>query len=697
MKRKNLSLALIAVMLFTLTVGSAEAQFRRRMGIEWANDTQYFETQKDKNGQDVRMVVDAATGKAKKAKAEIAESERGLTVAVRDGEIYLGAQGDTPERQLTANPGLEMNPRFSPDEKRIAFTRDNDLYVIDVATGLERRMTTDGDSLIYNGYASWVYYEEILGRSSRYAAFWWSPNGQKVAFLRFDDSSVPLFTLMRADSLHGAPEFTRYPKPGDPNPKVKLGIADVNSGKVTWADFDVNTDQYLAWPVWRPDNSEMLIQVLNRDQNHMQFFMINPETGAKRKIYNEERKTWIDFFEDIYALENGSGFILRSAKSDWMNLYYYDWDGQLKAQLTNLNCRVKGLLSVDEAKGIVYFSATGQESTDQHYYRVNLDGSNLVQLTEGTGYHMISMSPGGSFLIDTWSHVKLPQKQVVRDSNGKEIRVISESEYSYDPAKNTRTEIVKIPSTDGFVLPAKITYPLNFDESKKYPVVFTIYGGPDAGGGLVNSFSDIRAGWFASNNIITIDVAHRGSGHFGKKGLDYLWRNLGKYEMIDYGAAVDWLKKHPYVDGTKIGITGSSYGGYTSAMALTAGADYWTHGIANLSVTSWRLYDNVYTERYMDTPAQNPEGYDQGSVMTHANKLKGHLRIVHGEMDDNVHMQNSLQLLSKLQDLGKDFEFMVYPNGRHGWGGAKAVHHQNEQNQFWLKHFFNEDFNYQKD
>lgn len=642
------------------------------------------------------MIVDALSGKAKKTKETPARRERGDNLVVRKGNIFLTLSGEEDARQLTANPGVEMNPTFSPDNKRIAFTRDNDLYVIDVETGLERRLTTDGTNLIYNGYASWVYYEEILGRASRYAAFWWSPDGKKIAFLHFDDTQVPLYTLMRADSLHGAPEFTRYPKPGDPNPKVKLGIANIEDGTLTWADFDENVDQYIAWPVWKPCSSELLVQVLNRDQNHMQFFMIDPETGSKRKIYNEERKTWIDFFEDINVLNDGSGFILRSAKSDWMNLYYYDWDGKLNAQLTNFNFRVRGISSIDESQKVVYFSATGKESTELHHYKVNFDGKALSQLTNGTGVHSVSISPAGSFIIDTWSNVKLPNKVVMRDGSGAEIRVMEETEYTYNPAENPLTEILKIESTDGFVLPAVITYPLNFDKSRKYPVIFTVYGGPDAGGGLVNRYLDQRSSWYAKNNIITIDVAHRASGHFGKKGLDYMWRNLGKWEMVDYSAAVKWLREQPYVDATKIGITGGSYGGYTTAMALTAGAEYWTHGIANLSVTSWALYDNVYTERFMDTPEQNPEGYEAGSVMTHADKLVGKLRIVHGEMDDNVHMQNSLQLIGRLQDLNKDFEFMIYPNGRHGWGGAKATHNQNEQYQFWLKHFFNEDYIYDK-
>jgi dipeptidyl-peptidase-4 len=687
---------LCSLFLFTFLAASAQAQFRGRASIQWADDTHYLEMQKDINGNNVLMLVDAKTGKAKKAKESEDTQERDARVMVQQGNIYIRTAETTTPRQLTANPGLEKNPRFSNDQKRIAFTRDNDLFVIDVESGLERRLTLDGDSLIYNGYASWVYFEEILGRGSRYAAFWWSPDGNKLAFLRFDDHPVPLFTLMRADSLHGAPEFTRYPKPGDPNPKVRFGIADVESGKVTWADFDENIDQYIAWPVWTPNSKEVMVQVLNRDQNHMQFFMVDPETGAKKRIYEEKRKTWIDFNEDIYALKNGKGFILRSAKSDWMNLYYYDWEGKLQAQLTNLDFRVNRLNQVDEERGLVYFTATGKESTESHFFRVGLDGKNLLQLTKGVGVHMVSLSPGGSYMIDTWSNVKLPERKVVRNAQGETVRVISEQEYTYDPTKNTRTEILRIESTDGFILPARITYPLNFDESKKYPVVFTIYGGPDAGGGLTNRYYDSRSDWYAQNGIITIDVAHRASGHFGKKGLDYMWRNLGKWEVIDYSAAVKWLQQQPYIDATRMGITGGSYGGYMTAMALTSGADFWTHGIANLSVTSWNLYDNVYTERFMDTPEQNPEGYKAGSVMTHADKLKGKLRIVHGEMDDNVHMQNSLQLAGKLQDLNKDFEFMIYPNGRHGWGGAKATHNSNEQYQFWMKHFFNKDYDYTK-
>ena len=686
MKIKRTLAIFIALSILAGSSAFAQRGMMRGGQIRWEDDTHYLETQKDKKGNDVLMSIDAVTGKAKPAKPTPAGREMAdVSVTTREGELFLTNRTDNSSRQLTANVGQELNPRMSPDAKRVAFTRDNDLFVIDLESNLERRMTYDGTDLVYNGYASWVYFEEILGRGSRYAAFWWSPDSKKVAFLHFDDEPVPLFVLMRADSLHGAPEFTRYPKPGDPNPKVKLGIADVERGKLTWAKFDVNVDQYIAWPFWKPNSEELLVQVLNRDQNHMQFFMVNPESGDFRKIYDEQRKTWVEFFEDVHVLENGTGFILKSYKSDWDNLYYYDWNGKLVAQLTDVKWRAGGITRVDETAGVVYFTGRGQESTENHAFRVNLDGTGFVQLTEGAGSHRADISPGGSYLIDNWSGFTEPGRKELRDASGKLVRLLEQTEFTYEPAKHTRSEYVRIPASDGFELPAVITFPLNFDPSKKYPVIFSIYGGPDAGG-IRSSFGS-SANWYAQHGIITFQIDHRASGHFGKKGLDYMWRNLGKWEMDDYIEGVKWLQKQSFVDADRMGITGGSYGGYTTCMALTYGADYWTHGIANYSVSDWALYDNVYTERYMDTPQQNPEGYQFGSAMNHASRLKGKLLIVHGEMDDNVHMQNSLQLISKLQDEGKVFQFMIYPNGRHGWGGAKATHMRDMQNKFWLTEF----------
>jgi dipeptidyl-peptidase-4 len=585
-----------------------------------------------------------------------------------------------------------VNARFSPDGTKIAYTKNKDLYVYDLTGNKEIRLTFDASEKIYNGYSSWVYMEEILGRPSRYAAFWWSPDGNRIAYLRTDETDVPVFTLNRldeADGIHGLIEATPYPKPGDPNPKVKMGIADVATAQTTWVKTDYTVDQYIAWPFWTPDSKKLAIQVVNRDQNDIQIILADPSTGDYTRIYNENRKTWVEFYEDIYVMNNGSGFIVRSYRNDWENLYYYGWDGKLIARLTDFDFRVTGIERVDEELKTLYFSATGSESTDKHFFRVGLDGKNLLQLTSGNGTHNVSISPKGNYFIDSWNSIVSQGSLIAIDKKARVIREVYKSEQPvFDPAKNSRTEMVKIMTADGlFNMPATITYPVNFDPAKKYPVIFAIYGGPNTPN-VSNRWSGYNPSWNSQNGIITFAVDHRGSGHFGKKGQDYLYRNLGKWEILDYSDAVKWLNEKPYIDGTRMGITGTSYGGYMSCMALTKGADFWTHGFAGMSVTDWRLYDNIYTERFMDTPQDNPEGYKEGSALTFVKNYKGKLYMTHGEMDDNVHLQNSIYLISRLEDEGKSFEFMLYPGGRHGWGGAKAIHSRNEANNFWLRNFF---------
>jgi len=613
-------------------------------------------------------------------------------VFMKENDLFYFKMGDSDIRRLTNDKTDEVNTRFSPDGSKLAYTKNKDLYVYDLMLNKEIRLTTDATDRIYNGYASWVYFEEILGRSSRYAAFWWSPDSKKLAYLRTDETEVPVFTLNRldeSDGIHGKLEVTPYPKPGDPNPKVKMGMADIASTNTVWVKTDYNIDQYLAWPFWSPDGKKLAVQVLNRDQNDMKFILADPSTGDFTLIYSEARKSWVDFFKDIYVMKDGTGFIVKSCRNDWENLYYYAWNGKLISQLTNFNWRVNDILRVDEDAKVIYFAGTGPESTDNHAYRVGLDGKGFVQLTKGAGAHSINISPKGGYFIDTWNNIITAGTITAFNSKAQSLREVYKFEQpATDPAKTTKVEMVRIMTSDGqFSMPAIITYPLNFDESGKYPVVFTIYGGPNSAN-VSNRWQGNTPSWYAQNGIITFSVDHRGSGHFGKRGLDQIHRCLGKWEILDYADAVKWLREKPYVDASKIGITGSSYGGYMTCLALTKGADYWTHGFAGSSVTDWKLYDNIYTERFMDTPRDNPEGYKDGSALTFAGNYKGKLYFDHGDMDDNVHFQNSLQLMSKLQDEGKVFQFMLYPNGRHGWGGEKRTHSQNEANNFWLNSFF---------
>lgn len=706
------TLSIFLILSFTCLRGQMPGRGMNQVSVTgWSDDSHYIIRTFDEQKNLVFRSVDVRSGKAvdisqPKTEREILSESlpKGTTLSMsdaispdmksavisKDNDLFLFTSGSNELKRLTNDKDQEVNARFSPEGSKLAYTKNKDLYVYDIAGNREIRLTNDASERIYNGYASWVYMEEILGRMSRYAAFWWAPDGNRIAWLRTDETEVPVFTLNRLDEpdgIHGTLEVVPYPKPGDPNPRVKMGIADLNTAKTVWVKTDYEVDQYLAWPFWTPDSKGLAIQVVNRDQNDLQIILADPSTGDFRQIYDEKYKTWLDFHEDIYVMNDGTGFIIRTYKSGWDNLYYHGWDGRIISQLTGFNFRVTSIDRVDEDAKVVYFSATGPESTDSHAYRVGFDGKNLLQITKGEGTHAVNISPKGSYFIDTWSSFSSPGSMIAYDKKGRQVREV----YSFqqpDLSTVPKTEFVKIPTSDGlFEMPATITYPLGFDPSKKYPVIFTIYGGPDSKN-IYNRWQGNNPSWYAKNGIIQFRVDHRGSGQFGKNGNDYLYRSLGKWEILDYGDAVKWLRSKEWADPGKIGITGSSYGGYMTCMALTKGAGLWTHGFAGSSVTDWRLYDNIYTERFMDTPQDNPDGYREGSAMTFAADYKGKLYLTHGDMDDNVHLQNSIWLISKLEDEGKIFQFMLYPGGRHGWGGAKASHLRNEEYNFWLKNFF---------
>ncbi len=605
----------------------------------------------------------------------------------KDNDLYFYDITSSALKRLSETPAAEKTPRFSPDHRRVAFTRDNNLFVTEIASGQEKQLTFDGSATLLNGWASWVYYEEILGRRSQYCAFWWSPNSEMIAFLRFDDSPVPEFTLVKADGIHGEIEVQRYPKAGDPNPGVRLGIAHVRTGDIVWVDSDPEADHYIAWPLWTPDSKQLFFQWMNRGQDHLVIYSAVPESGVIKKVHEERQPSWVEFFEDITFVGDGKNFLLRSTVDGWSHLYLYDINGKLIRRLTQGDWDVRAIERVDEKNRVVYFSAADRDPVEKHLYRVDLNGKNWRRLTTGTGSHTCSVSPHGRHVIDTHSSATEPGRMVLRDHQGRLLRTLAEQRTPLlEEYRLGKTEMFTIPSGDGYDLPAKWTLPPDLDLNKKYPVLFEIYGGPGAPS-VHHTFPRLSAQFMAQRGVIVLSVDHRGSGHFGKKGAALMHRQLGKYEMQDYITAVKWLRAIPFVDSTRIGISGGSYGGYATLMAMTCGADYFTHGLAEFSVTDWRLYDNVYTERFMDTPEENPEGYEAASVLTWADKLKGPLYISHGTMDDNVHMQNTLQLIDKWQDMDKEFILMLYPNGRHGIRPPKDWHVAREGWAFWQRVF----------
>lgn len=656
--------------------------------IKWIDDSHFILRKDGKN-----MEVDCKTGTEK----EYVEPDikKGTVtympeIIVKGNDLYW--RKGIEDVRLTGDSAKEINQTLSPDGNYVAYTKNNDLYTVNLTTKKETRLTKDGSETILNGYASWVYMEEILGRSGRNRSFWWSPDSKHIAFFRSDDTKIPVFTITDATGLHGVVETQRYPKVGDPNPEVKIGIVEPEGNNIIWAAFNEKDEQYFGLPYWKPDGNSLLVQWLNRDQNNLIIYEVNTITGGKSEFYNEKQKSWIDLDDHgnrIRFLNNNTGFILNSDVTGWNHLYFHDLKGKLVNAITSGKFTVTNVNYVDEKKGVVYFMARNMENTARSdFYRVNIDGRNLERLTIGEYNNSVNISPEGSYFVVTGSNAATPTKMTLMSTKRKIIKELGDSKGAeFDNYNLAKTELIRVKSDDGlYDLPMKVTWPLNMDKNKKYPVLISIYGGPNAGSVMDTWSFNGNQQWYAKEGLIQVVMDHRASGHFGKEGVANMYHNLGYWEIKDYSTMAKWLIANGSADASKICITGFSYGGYVTCYALTYASDVFTHGMAGGSVTDWTLYDSHYTERYMGTPSNNPDGYKSSNVMTHAAKYKGMIQIVHGMIDDNVHMQNSVQFISKLQDLKKDFEFMPYSGGRHGWGGAKGLHYQNMKTKFIYKY-----------
>jgi len=671
--------------------------------LAWKNDTHFFWRVKSEDSSGKRQteyyLVSAKNGKRKlllpeevpaaisrKCSDHTPDYRKG--VWVKDGDLFL--QDDRGEHQLTCTHGIERNPRLSPDGTRVAYTRDHNLFALELATGLEKQLTSDGNDLIKNGYASWVYFEEIYGRPLKYRAFWWSPDSRNIAFMKFDDTDVDLFKIYHLGGVNGTWEATRYPKAGRTNPSVVLGVVSLDTMQTQIMDIHGDNDSYLAWPIWNADTGKLWVQWMNRDQTEVTLYEGDPATGELTPRYKEHQDTWVNFFSDLTFLKDGS-FLLRTDRSGFAHLYLYNAKGELIKTLTKGDWRVEKIISVDEKNELVFFMGNRGDSLSTKLMVVDFAGEQTKILTPQSGTHTVYMSSQNHYCVQMLHNANKAPVYTLQamEKTDKQILLYDTGNPAADEYIQAETRFFTIPTDDGYNLPAKWTLPLNFDDSGKtrYPVIFRIYSGPDTP--TVKNRFNFRNPWqdsfFAARGVITISVDHRGSGHFGKKGVALMHRKLGSWELKDLITAVKWLRKKPFVDAERMGITGYSYGGYMTLLAMTQGADYFTHGISGAPVTDWIYYDSVYTERYMDTPEQNPQGFKEASILESADQLSGPLLLLHGTTDDNVHFQQSLELVDRLTALNKDFQFMAYPESRHG---VKQKSHMNRMEyQFWLRYF----------
>ena len=655
--------------------------------VRWVDNNQIVVNTKINNEKTPKeYAYNIVTKQYAAAPAAIASMDK--SVFVKNANVYIKDNG--VETQLTFDATEEKNPTLSPDGKFVGYTKNNNLYTLNIADKKEVAITNETTKGILNGYASWVYFEEIFGRPTQYRAFWWSSDSKFISFMRFDERNVPMFPIYNSDGQHGFIEETRYPKVGDPNPTVKIGWVAPTGGDITWAKFDEQEDQYFGWPIWNPNNNSMWLSWMDRGQNNLKIYELDMATGAKKEVYKEYQKTWIDLEDRVSGrinfLADNKGYIAQSDATGWNQLYLYDMTGKLVNTITNGKYTVTGIKLIDEKSKTIYFTARGIESTARiDFYSVGFDGKNLKRLSIGDFNNgQIYLAPDAKHFVSVYSNVKTPTAIGVIDVKKGAVDVLGAAvDSSFKADSYAKTELIHIKSADGlFELPALVTWPKNMDPNKKYPLLVSIYGGPNAGTVMDNWSNPAAKENWAKEGLIQVAFDHRASGHFGKEGVNYMYRNLGYWEMQDYMTMAKWFIANGSADPKKIAITGFSYGGYMSCYALTYGASVFTHAMAGGSVVDWSLYDSHYTERYMDTPGENPEGYKSSSVLSYVKDFKGSLQLVHGTSDDNVHMQNSIQLLSALQDNGKDVEFMLYPGGRHGWGAAKGKHFNELKNKF---------------
>lgn len=626
------------------------------------------------------------------SKPIVASNSRVAIFSAKGYSAVYFTKGDGATKQAVEILGSPETPadlfNFNGDESRIAFSTKTGLHFFDLESREAKSVLAEDEKHLI-GKLDWVYQEELYGRGN-FKGYWWQPNGNSVAFLKLDESPLFPFTVMDHMPIRGKSEFTNYPKAGDPNPTVEVGIVDAaNPENVSWVDLSNYSDEEIlvSRVTWSKDSSQILIQVQNREQTWLDLIATNSDGSDARVLFRDQTPAWIDSPGDPVLLADGD-FLWRSPRSGYSQIYRYGSDGKLKSELTPSGWEVRSLLGVGPEKRYCYLTATRENAIDLHCYRIDLESGELLPLTTKPGTHEVSFSDDFSFFIDSWSDAQRPHQHLLRRNDGEVIRqlnVRSDDRLKYiDIAP---PEFLEVPSGNDQPMDAMLIKPPNFDASKKYPVLVHIYAGPQAPR-VRNRFGGVNYLWhqmLAQQGYVVWLCDNQSASFRSAKHVWPIHRNFAQNELADIERGVDWLKQQSWVDSDRIGIWGWSYGGYMTAYAMTRSKSF-KMGISGAPVTDWRNYDSIYTERYMGLPKNNEEGYRSTSVLNNnAKNLHGKLLLIHGTIDDNVHLNNSIQFIKELQDAGKQFELMLYPGSRHSVKDKKhAAHMRAMMTQFVL-------------
>lgn len=602
-----------------------------------------------------------------------------------NGDVLVLDLASARFQRLTSTPAEETSASFSPNGRRVAYVRANNLYFFDLDTNRETQLTRDGSETLLNGTLSWVYWEEVFGR--RDIGYWWAPDSQAIAYLQSDDSEVDLTYFVDIAPFSPRVVKQRYARAGRANPRVRLGITELGHDGTTWIQINDKPFEYIVRAKWLPDGQRLSLETMPRVQTELSLYFADRKTGKATHVLTETDPGWVNMNDDLYFFSNGQYFLWPSERDGYMHLYRYRMDGKLENQVTKGPWALasaggiafwvrQAIVGVDEKNNWIYFTALERSSTERHLYRVHPDGSGFMRLSKEPGTHRVSMSPDTRYFLDRFSDVRTLPSLRLQASDGTPVKELAAARPQLlAPYDIQWPEMLTIPADDGFAMPAEILKPKDFRSDRKYPVIMFVYGGASAPQVINAAQGDTL--WnqlLLDAGYIVVKVDNRSATGISKTLENTIVKHLGEAETPDLVAAARWLKKQSWVDPSRVGVWGWSYGGFMTLNLMTRSQEF-KAGISVAPVVDWRYYDTKWTEGAMRTPQENPKGYESSSLIPLAKQLHGRLLIVYGTYDDNVHPYNEMAFIDALIGAGKKFDMMAYPMRKHGISDEAATRH----------------------